>query len=189
MVNMIVEFDKQAIEKLNENKNLKLEGLGLKFDKHLYKAFQLGLLTISQLKKVSFNSVSVDSLENFDKYIYLARCTGKLMNFREQFTDNKQLVIGELEGLKSRKLIRTPYKKQVDGDHYISEIQPVQFIKANSLNFNQGNIVKYASRYQKKNGINDLKKVIQYTLFEVFEEYPDEYDEFCEALKDLIGDE
>lgn len=87
----LIKFDKQAIEKLNENKNLKLDGLGFKYDKHLYKAFQLGLLTIDQLKKVSSNSVNINELENFDSYIYLARCTGKLMNFRDQFINNRNV--------------------------------------------------------------------------------------------------
>lgn len=103
----------------------------------------------------------------------------------EETAENKK-IYGEFENFKVRKLIKTPYKKQVDGEHYISEIQPAQFIKANNLNFNQGNIVKYISRYQKKNGLKDLKKVVQYTLFEAFEEYPEEYVSFTETIKELI---
>lgn len=99
--------------------------------------------------------------------------------------DHKK-VIGEFENFKAREVKKTPYKKQVDGEHYISKIQPAQFIKANNLNFNQGNIVKYISRYQKKNGLKDLKKVVQYTLFEAFEEYPQEYVAFTDTIKELI---
>lgn len=96
-------------------------------------------------------------------------------------------VNGEFDNFKGREKMKTPYSKQVGGEHYISEIQPVQFIKANNLNFNQGNVVKYISRYRKKNGLKDLEKVIQYTLFEAFEEYPEEYLKFTKAIKELLG--
>ena len=37
-------------------------------------------------------------------------------------------------------------------------IQPVDYIKANELEFDEGNIIKYVTRYKFKNGIEDLKK-------------------------------
>ena len=53
--------------------------------------------------------------------------------------------------------------KQVGGDHYKNlEIQPIEFIHRNDLNFCQGNIIKYATRYKSKNGVEDLKKVKHY---------------------------
>lgn len=52
---------------------------------------------------------------------------------------------------------------QVGGNHYKKfKIQPIEFIHANDLNFFQGNIIKYATRYKDKNGIEDLKKVKHY---------------------------
>lgn len=81
----------------------------------------------------------------------------------------------------------TPYKTQVGGTHYKTSIQPVHFIKANGLNFNEGNVVKYIARHKAKNGIEDLKKVIQYTLFEAYEEYPDEYNSLIKGIKDMIA--
>jgi hypothetical protein len=52
---------------------------------------------------------------------------------------------------------------QEGGDHYKKyEIQPTEFIHKNSLNFIQGNIIKYLIRYKDKNGLQDLKKAKHY---------------------------
>jgi UDP-3-O-acyl-N-acetylglucosamine deacetylase len=49
--------------------------------------------------------------------------------------------------------------KQVDGSHYKDmTIQPVIYIYANNIPFIEGNIIKYVSRWKKKNGIKDLEK-------------------------------
>lgn len=42
------------------------------------------------------------------------------------------------------------------------EIEPIDFIKANSLDFFQGNIIKYVCRYKYKDGMKDLKKALDY---------------------------
>lgn len=56
--------------------------------------------------------------------------------------------------------------KQVGGDHYKKyKIQPIEFTIANKLSFLQGNIVKYVTRFQDKNGIEDLTKVLHYIDF------------------------
>jgi len=52
---------------------------------------------------------------------------------------------------------------QVGGDHYRKyKIQPMEYILANDLNFCQGNIVKYVTRYRDKNGVEDLEKAKHY---------------------------
>ena len=52
---------------------------------------------------------------------------------------------------------------QVDGDHYKKmKIQPIEYIMANQLPFAEGCIVKYATRWRDKGGINDLRKIKQY---------------------------
>lgn len=51
---------------------------------------------------------------------------------------------------------------EVGGDHYQTAIQPWDFIYANSLDFDAGNIVKYACRHKKKGGAEDVKKIISY---------------------------
>jgi len=61
---------------------------------------------------------------------------------------------------------------QVAGKHYAENaIQPWDYIIANGLGYLEGNIVKYTTRWRRKGGIDDLKKVIHYAekLIEVEE--------------------
>lgn len=52
---------------------------------------------------------------------------------------------------------------QVGGSHYKdTTIQPIEFIHANNLNFCQGNIIKYVTRYKNKKGKEDLEKAKHY---------------------------
>lgn len=61
---------------------------------------------------------------------------------------------------------------QVGGDHYKDcEIQPIEFIHANKLDFIQGNIVKYVSRHKRKNKDEDIKKIIHYALLSLSLDY------------------
>jgi len=60
-----------------------------------------------------------------------------------------------------------PQYTQVGGNHYKEfTIQPYEFISKNNLSFFQGNVVKYVCRYLKKNGIEDLEKIIHYCELE-----------------------
>lgn len=52
---------------------------------------------------------------------------------------------------------------QIQGDHYKDmTIQPVEFIHANGIGYMEGNVIKYVSRWRKKNGIADLQKARHY---------------------------
>jgi len=43
--------------------------------------------------------------------------------------------------------------------HYVQgQIEPIDFINANNLDYLEGNIIKYVSRYKFKNGLEDLLK-------------------------------
>ena len=47
--------------------------------------------------------------------------------------------------------------------HYKMKIEPIEYIIANKLDFCSGNIVKYASRWDKKGEpMSDLCKIIEY---------------------------
>jgi hypothetical protein len=47
--------------------------------------------------------------------------------------------------------------------HYTEgEIEPLDYIIANDLDFIEGNIIKYVTRYKYKNGVEDLKKAHYY---------------------------
>lgn len=64
---------------------------------------------------------------------------------------------------------------QMGGTHYQSEIQPWDFIAANKLGFDEGNVIKYISRHQKKNGAEDIKKAITYCEHILKTQYNDTY--------------
>jgi len=56
-----------------------------------------------------------------------------------------------------------PLSKQVDGNHYKDlPIQPAEYIHANAMGYMEGNVVKYVSRWRKKNGMADLEKAKHY---------------------------
>ncbi len=58
---------------------------------------------------------------------------------------------------------KTALAKQVAGNHYKDlPIQPVEFIYANAIGYFEGNVIKYVSRWRKKNGIADLEKAKHY---------------------------
>ena len=50
-------------------------------------------------------------------------------------------------------------KSQVGGEHYTRQkIQHWDYVAANDLDYFQGQITKYVSRWKDKNGLEDLKK-------------------------------
>lgn len=53
----------------------------------------------------------------------------------------------------------------VKPSHYKSKIDPRTYITINKLDFNEGNIVKYITRWRKKNGLEDLLKARDYLDF------------------------
>lgn len=58
--------------------------------------------------------------------------------------------------------METKKNKQVGGDHYDLPIQPIEYILKNDLGFVEGNIIKYVTRYKRKNGMQDLLKAKHY---------------------------
>ena len=62
----------------------------------------------------------------------------------------------------------SPAKTQVGGSHYKDMvIQPFHFAMANNFNAFQFAVVKYASRYLNKNGVQDLKKIMHFCELEI----------------------
>lgn len=56
----------------------------------------------------------------------------------------------------------TANSKQISGDHYQIPIQPWDYIIQNDLGYLEGNIIKYVTRWKKKNGKDDLLKALHY---------------------------
>ena len=52
--------------------------------------------------------------------------------------------------------------RQEGGSHYRLAIQPIDYIYENGLGFMEGNVVKYVTRHEQKNGKEDLLKAIHY---------------------------
>jgi hypothetical protein len=63
---------------------------------------------------------------------------------------------------------------QVAGSHYQMPIQPVEFITKNNLTFLEGCIVKRICRHRRKNGREDIEKLIHEAQLLLELEYPDD---------------
>jgi Protein of unknwon function (DUF3310) len=54
---------------------------------------------------------------------------------------------------------RPVLNRQVGGDHYTKlKIQPIEYVMANGIQFPEGNVIKYVTRWRDKGGIKDLEK-------------------------------
>jgi len=67
-------------------------------------------------------------------------------------------------------------EEQTGGSHYKNmSIQPMEYSMANGFNSLQHTAIKYISRYDSKNGVEDLKKAIH--CIEMLVEYEEEREE------------
>jgi hypothetical protein len=67
------------------------------------------------------------------------------------------------ETIKEVNKFMSALEKQVGGNHYKDlPIQPIEYIHANAMGYMEGNVVKYISRWRKKNGMADLEKAKHY---------------------------
>ena len=72
----------------------------------------------------------------------------------------KTIIKAPLEAIQPQ---REATERQIGGNHYNHfKIQPIEFITKNKLSFIQGCIIKYICRFENKNGIEDLDKIIHY---------------------------
>lgn len=59
--------------------------------------------------------------------------------------------------------IGNPSANQVGGDHYRKyNIQPIEYVLANSMGYLPGCALKYITRYKDKGGAEDIRKAIHY---------------------------
>ena len=56
-------------------------------------------------------------------------------------------------------------------EHYNMAIAPQEYIDANHLPFDEGNVVKYVSRHGKKDGAKDVIKAMHYCMFVLKRDY------------------
>jgi hypothetical protein len=61
------------------------------------------------------------------------------------------------------KTVEEMLKDVTQQSHYTRfPIQPISYIVENNLDFLEGNVIKYVSRYKYKNGLEDLRKAKHY---------------------------
>lgn len=78
---------------------------------------------------------------------------------------------------------------QVGGTHYTQcSIQPIDYIHANNLNFDEGSIVKYVTRHRNKNRAEDILKAIQYCTFILSHDYFFSKEDIKRELSSLTTD-
>ena len=51
---------------------------------------------------------------------------------------------------------------KINPTYYGTGLDVIDFCQANNLDFMQGNVIKYVTRYKEKNGKEDLLKAIEY---------------------------
>lgn len=68
----------------------------------------------------------------------------------------------ELQREKDNAAMSKPDKINHPAHYNQGAIEPIDYIEANELNFCEGNVVKYVTRYRHKNGVEDLKKAKWY---------------------------
>ena len=67
------------------------------------------------------------------------------------------------------------------------DIQPIDFIAKNKLDFLTGNVIKYVMRHSMKGGVEDLAKAFVYMLKIAKTRYSArEYNEFVAAVQDAL---
>lgn len=72
----------------------------------------------------------------------------------DKVVDTIELALGDREPVSA-------LDSQEGGSHYKGmKIQPIEYCFHNKLSYPVSNVIKYVSRYQDKNGIEDLKKAI-----------------------------
>jgi hypothetical protein len=77
-------------------------------------------------------------------------------------------------------------ERQVGGQHYKSEIQHWDYVVANNLDYFQGQITKYVTRWKEKGGLQDLEKAKHFLdkYIEVEKEKIPTTKDFKETLKE-----
>lgn len=130
-----------------------LEDLWLS-DNRGYTAHMLGLLTEAETKiYLEDNPMARESLNDATPEEWDKVSRDQLSKIR-RFAPN----VGKVPLCPTRAI-----DKQEGGNHYKKlKIQPIEYIQANNLSYEQGNVVKYITRYENKGGIEDLRKAIHF---------------------------
>ena len=126
----------------------------------------------------------VEGMLNVGDMAFVDECDGDTVFFKDDcfsyHIEDFKLIksIGEINYSSNesiKKTLYSPLVAQQAGDHYKKRgIQPIEYGLANNLSFPQVNVVKYITRHEDKNGLDDLAKSIHYHFFEALRVYGEE---------------
>ena len=72
----------------------------------------------------------------------------------------------------NKDLIKRDMNDNINPNHYTDfAIPPNEYITANKLEWEVGNVIKYVTRYEKKNGLEDLVKAQKYIALLIERKY------------------
>ena len=74
---------------------------------------------------------------------------------------------------------------KINPTYYGTGLDVIDFCQKNNLDFMQGNVIKYITRYRKKNGLEDIRKAVEYINRILANEYP-EYKAIVRRNDDII---
>lgn len=101
-----------------------------------------------------------------DNYYYLTK--GKIYDVIYEYSDCI-VVANDIGNRKkySREIFELIPNKEINSDkinpsYYGKQLDVIDFCQKNNLDFMQGNVIKYVTRYKEKNGKEDLFKAMEY---------------------------
>lgn len=109
-----------------------------------------------------------------EEYLRIGREPGEMERIRKEHFEAEGYMVTDGAILDWYRLQHTPIEyhtesvedgleKQVGGTHYATmAITPTQYIEANDIKWSEGNVIKYISRHQNKNGRQDVEKALHY---------------------------
>lgn len=94
-----------------------------------------------------------------DRHIILT-ADGKVCFDCEEDRVNKAMLnmARDAASVSEDQVLRNANARQVGGDHYQNEIQHWDFVASHNMDYFQGQITKYVTRWKKKGGVKDLEK-------------------------------
>lgn len=150
-IKMIKEIEEDTMFKVGD----KVRYVG---DKYMHLKDATGIITSIHAngKNADVYYPDLDECQKVCDYISLHNCGGEYSEKKYLYVDLKSLEITE----------------EFHSSHYEGKIEPIEFIMANKMSFNRGNIIKYATRACKKSGQEklDIHKIIDYAMLMAFEE-------------------
>jgi hypothetical protein len=126
------------------------------------------------IKDISFNELisswgfeNVNSVREYLKQYIETEVNSRLGLQQTEVTKMTDKKKKETKVEKAEGLVVAMSQQESPGNeeqHYQGDVQPIDFIEAQSLGAHEANIVKYVCRWRQKGGIQDLLKIVWYVM-------------------------